>query len=150
MNLQGKLVALVVILTIGAGIGWTVNGWRKDREISQIEIDRLKAYTENLQKAADKTYQLQLQKDEAERDFQLRHKNLLADAAAARAESGSLRDSLSDLRKRLPSLTEQAVRQYADTASVVFGECQERYTALAEQADRIDNDRQKLTDAWPK
>jgi hypothetical protein len=145
-----KLVAALICTVIGIAIGWQVNGWRKDGEISKIQAAHLKAYTESLQAAADKTYQLQQQKDEAEHAFQVRQNGLLADAAAARAESVRLRGSLADIRKRLPSLTEQAVRQYADAASVVFGECQERYTELAEQADRIDNDRQKLADAWPK
>lgn len=93
---------------------------------------------------------LQLKVKEAQDAAVLRQNLLLADASRARAESGRLRDSLADIQRKLPSLTEQAVRSYADAASIVLGECQGKYQELAEQADRIDSDRQTLEAAWPK
>jgi len=86
----------------------------------------------------------------AQDDFLLRQNRLLADATAARTESSRLHDTLADFQRKLPNLTEQAVRQYADTASVVFDQCQKQYLDMAETADRIDSDRQSLEDAWPK
>jgi hypothetical protein len=99
--------------------------------------------------AREKEKAQQKQKDEAERKANEREQKLTADAAAARAANGRLSNDLAALRRDLSKLTEQAVRQYADTASVVFSECAARYTGLAEQADRIDSDRQKLEQAWP-
>jgi hypothetical protein len=86
----------------------------------------------------------------AQDDAKNREKKLLADAAAARTESSRLHDTLADFQRKLPNLTEQAVRQYADAASVVFDQCQKQYLDMAETADRIDSDRQTLEDAWPK
>lgn len=86
----------------------------------------------------------------AEKKGKEREDKLLADATSARSAADRLRDEITGLRARIPYLTEQAVRKYADAASVVFAECNAEYTALAKRADQIDSDRQKLEDAWPK
>jgi cell division protein FtsB len=74
------------------------------------------------------------------------------DAAAtfARTELGRVRSDLSTLRSQLPSLTEAAVRRYADAASAVFGECAAAYTGLAATADALDLDRSTVMAAWPR
>ena len=144
------LIGAAVLFAAGMGTGWTVNGWRKDSQIAQMQHEHLKTYTENLQAAADETYRLQLKKDEALNGYISRQSVLLSDARAARAESGRLHDQLTAIQRSLPDLTEQAVRRYADAASVVFGESTARYTAVAEDADRLGNAAQTLDAAWPK
>lgn len=79
-----------------------------------------------------------------------RASKLETDAAIARIAADRLRGDLAGLRSRIPQLTEQAVRSYADSASIVLSECISEYRALAEYAGKIDSDRQKLEDAWPK
>ena len=71
------------------------------------------------------------------------------DANRSRAESLSLRDDLSALRLRLPTLTREAVGKYADAAAVVFDNCQRSYQELAGKADGHANDSLMLQQAWP-
>jgi hypothetical protein len=101
---------------------------------------------------ANRAKELKLQQTviEAQNAAKKRETKLAADAVAARAESGRLRDTIAGIRAELPSLTADAVRRYADTASVVLSECTERYSGLAAAADRIDSDRKTLEDAWPR
>lgn len=97
-----------------------------------------------------KELQLHQQVIEAQNEAKKREAKLAADAAAARAESGRLRDQLTGIRAELPNLATDAVRRYADTASDVLADCTAKYQELAGQADRIDNDRETLEQAWPK
>jgi chromosome segregation ATPase len=150
MNLWTRIVVLsAAVIANTAGLLWYGHTQYKAgynaREAIAVKAAKLATDT-----ARAKENALQEQKDEAQRKADEREKKLTADAIAARAAAGRLSGDLAALRRDLPKLTEQAVRQYADTASVVFGECAARYTELAEQADRIDSDRQTLEQAWPK
>ncbi len=53
------------------------------------------------------------------------------------------------LGKRLFAATSEANRYTADTALDVFGECVERYRAVAQAADGHANDVMTLDQAWP-
>lgn len=86
----------------------------------------------------------------AEKKGKEREKKLQADATAASNAAGKLRDEISGLRSRIPYLTEQAVRKYASVATVILGECNERYQSVAADADRFYSDRVKLEEAWPR
>jgi len=86
---------------------------------------------------------------EAQNEAAQRAKTLQAAADRARAQSDSLRNDLATIRLQLPGLAREAVNRYADTASVVFGDCSRAYQELAGQADRIASERQTLIDAWP-
>lgn len=144
------LAGLAIAAAIGFGSGWTVNGWRLNGEIKEIELGAEKAARKSEQDARTKEQEHAKRLQDAQHAATEREKKLRADADALRATAGSLRDDLAEFRRRLPSLTREAVERYADAASVVFGECTAEYQRLAEQADRIDSDRQKLEDAWPK
>ncbi len=61
-----------------------------------------------------------------------------------------LRDTTATLRSKLSTDSLDAVRKTADAALTVFGECQERYTAMGENATGHANDVVTLSDAWPK
>lgn len=75
---------------------------------------------------------------------------LRADADAARAAAGGLRDELSTLRGSLPAASAAACRVTADAALAVFGDCADQYQRLAEAADGHAEDSRKLSEAWPK
>jgi hypothetical protein len=93
---------------------------------------------------------LQAKVSKAQDDAKSRETKLAADAAGARTAANGLRDDLAAIRASVPSLTRDAVNRYADTASVVFQECADRYSELAAKADAINSDRQTLIDAWPR
>lgn len=150
MNPLALLAGGALALSVGIGIGWTTNGWRLNAEIADIKSEYSKAAMKSESAARAKEQALQTKLQEAQNAAKEREKKLLADAVAARAESGRLRDDIATFRRQLPGLTEAAVRKYADTASIVLSECQSRYSELAEAVDRIDNDRQTLVEAWPK
>lgn len=150
ISLQAKLAAGLAGLAFLIGSHWYAYESGADNREAHLQHQRLKAYTENLQAAADKTYQLQLQKDEAINEYISRQSVLNADARSARSESERLRGQLAAIQRSLPDLAEQAVRSYADTVSIVFGACAQRYTELAADADRLGNAAQTLNEAWPK
>lgn len=87
---------------------------------------------------------------EAQRAATERETKLAADAAAARAAAGSLRNTVTALRGQLSAATAEACRTTADAALAVFGECQDRYGALAIAADQHASDARLCLDAWPE
>ena len=140
-------------LTVSTAIflaGWQVNGWRLGEQIAEARADLEHQRVEFQIRSRAKEQQWQIQLQEAHDAAAKREQKLSADAAIARHAADRLRGDLADHQRRLPELTEQAVRDYATALGDVFGECTEEYRALAEIADRIDSDRQTLEDAWPK
>lgn len=100
--------------------------------------------------AHDKEVAYQSQIIEAQNDATKRNQTLKAAADSARAESLSLRDELSAARASLPKLADDAVRKYADAASIVFSECSDALTGMAKEADGHSSDSLMLQQAWPK
>lgn len=150
MTMQTKLAAALILFLALIGTHWHAYKKGGRNETAKLKLQYSEALVTAQAAARDKERAYQTQLKEAQDDFIRRQNRLLADAASARAESVRLRDTLADIRRKLPGLTESAVREYADIASIVFDECQGKYIELAEQADRLDNDRQTLIDAWPK
>lgn len=150
MTMQARLAATLGILIILIGTHWYAYqaGGRNHTAALKLEYAQQAKVADAAARAKEQEYSRQLKK--AQDDYVRRQNRLLADASAARAESSRLQHSLADFRRQLPDLTEQAVRQYADTASIVLNECQDRYTAVAEDADRLGNAAQALDQAWPK
>lgn len=143
-------IIAITLLSASFCAGWAVNGWRYGEKIATIRQEQAQAQADFTAQARAKEQSLTKQLNKARNEATKRETILRADAGRARTQSDGLRDELAAIRRKLPSLAEQAVRQYADAASVVFGECTAEYTALAEVAGRIDSDRQTLMDAWPK
>lgn len=132
--------------------GWCYVGGMKHTQAAwnaeKVAQQALAMKAEKANRAKEK--ELQQKVIEAQNEAKKRETKLAADAASARAESGRLRNTIDSIRAELPNLTADAVRRYADTASVVLSECTAKYQELAETADRLDSERQTLIDAWPK
>lgn len=129
--------------------------WQLDKSRQSIGYDRAVAeYTAQALKADQaaraREQALQAKVTKAQDDSKLRETKLAADAAASRAAANGLRDDLATIRNSLPSLARDAVNRYADTASVVFQECADRYSELAAKTDAIASERQTLIEAWPR
>jgi len=74
---------------------------------------------------------------------------LQAVADRARRERDGLRKQLSDAEQRLADASPAALIEYASTLSRVFGQCSQRYTALAIRADGHATDAATCRAAWP-
>lgn len=150
MNIYWKLGLGAVALGAAA---YTVHWHAKtnyDKGYAVREAIAVKAELAATAQAVKVTEGWQAALDAANKRGDERAKKLETDATAARIAADGLRNDLAGLRSRIPQLTEQAIRSYADSASIVLSECINEYRTLAEQAGRIDNDRSKLEEAWPK
>lgn len=145
-----KPIIAAVSLATAFAAGWSWNGSRHDAQIATIRQEQAQAQAEFTAQARAKEQSLTNQINEARNAAAKRETILRADADRARTQSERLRSDIAAIRLQLPELTREAINRYADTASVVFDECQRNYQSLADQADRIDSDRQTLDDAWPR
>jgi hypothetical protein len=149
-------VWLALLLAIGSSFG--AGYWRGDvtgSNVVQAKWDAAKiVQLEVAQKAevANRATEsrLKTQVIEAQNANQDRIKKIQADANSARSQSDSLRRDLAAVRSRLPSLAADAIRSYADAATVVFDECQRSYQDMAATADRHAADSLMYQQAWPK
>lgn len=144
-----KLLALAVV-----GAGLVALGWRFGAGSVQADWDKEKAIqaqaalnAEQLARAKEQSINRKFQ--EAQNAATKREQILKADADAARAAAGGLRNTIAALRRELSTATASACRQTADAALAVFGECSDTYQRVAEAADGHASDLRTLTDAWP-
>lgn len=144
-----KLAAAALALWLAFTAGWAVQGWRKDAVLQQWLAAAAQAGREAEAAARKKEAALTQQLEEARHAAVKREETLRRDAGAARDAADGLRGELAAIRRSLPGLAADAVRQYADTLADVFGACTDRYRELAEEAGRVESDRQTLMDAWP-
>jgi hypothetical protein len=87
--------------------------------------------------------------DAAARAAATREAGILADAAGARRELGGLRGDLAAVRKHAEQSLNACTVSLAATTDV-FESCADRYSGLAEEADRHASDSLKFQEAWPK
>jgi len=78
-----------------------------------------------------------------------REKSIRAVADAAGVAVGGLRNELDAARAGMSVADAATLRHAATTYSLVFGECVERYTGLAEKATRHVSDIQTMMEAQP-
>lgn len=143
--------ALIAISLFGAfAAGWSWNGSRHETIIATIRQEQAQAQAEFTSQARAKEQAHAKQLNEARNEATKRETQLRADADRARTAAGGLRDELAAIRRGLPSLAADACREQADRLADVFGSCATIYSELAEQADRLNSERQELIEAWPE
>lgn len=96
-------------------------------------------------RAKEEKLNKQLQDAEHAATLREQENKKLSDALAI--SNRKLRDTTTTLRNQLPTDTCDAVRKTADAALTVFGECQEQYTAMGENATGHASDVITLTQA---
>ena len=117
--------------------------WQAEKLAMSAERDR------QIDAARQAESRLRAQVMEAQEDARKREKTLVAAAAAAGRAADGLRREIASLRHGLSAATSEANRYTADSALDVFGECVERYQAVAQAADGHANDAVTLDQAWP-
>lgn len=139
-------LAGAALAAVGA---WTVQGWRMDAQLSQLKTEYATAQAQAVEKAHAETIRLQSQKDAAERLARARQSDLARDAAGARDDLERVRNASTEALL-LSGHSHAACIDRATALKDVFDQCSGAFTGLAATADRLNSDRQTLTDAWPK
>lgn len=139
-------IAAVVLCAAAVGLGYwrgNVNG----KATVQAKWDAAALVWQEQNRKQEQEYANKIDQAIAERDAKL--KTVQADATAARAAAGSLRDQLTEARRSLAAHSPATVLDYATTATDVLEECTGRYSEVAEKADGHAADAAALMRAWP-
>ena len=139
---------LIAIALCAASVG--IGYWRGNvagRAAVQAEWDAAVIVWREQNRKQEQEYANRIDQAIAERDAKL--KTVQADATAARAAAGSLRDKLTEARRSLAQHSPATVLDYATTAAELLGECSAEYQRVAEQADGHAADAEALIRAWP-
>lgn len=141
---------LSIILAIATFIGgFTVQGWRMEAKIAEIETTNAAAVVEATKAVAEEATRLQGKKDNALKAAQEQVRKNAVAADAARIELHRVRVEADRATTAIPTATCTSVRNYATTATAVFGECTVALENMARKADGHAVDSKALRDAWP-
>jgi uncharacterized protein YgfB (UPF0149 family) len=148
--MTARILALLAGVAVAFSAGWLVNGWRLGEQIAHIETEQAQAELSAALAAGIKEAEWTKNLEDARNAATKREQTLRRAAAGARDVSDGLRADLAELRRQLPDLAAEAVRQRADTLAELFNQCQEDYRSVAEKADRHASDVQTLEQGWPR
>lgn len=144
-------IALIALVVVGIfGFGWVKGAGSVQARWDKARAGQLQAVIAAEQAARHKEQSMQQKLNEAQNAATEREKALRADYAAAHVAARGLRDTVAALRGQLATAPAEACRATADAALAVFGECSDRYRAVAEAADGHASDVETLTEAWPE
>lgn len=149
-HLTLRIAAVLAGAALAFGAGWKVNGWRMGEQIAEMQREQIAAVSSQNEVYRLKERAMNKKVEDARNEAIQREARIRSAAAGARNAADSLRDELADLRRRIPSLTGEALRERADTLAELFGACTAEYREMAEAADRHASDAKTLSDAWPE
>lgn len=148
--LYTHIAAALISAAIAATGAWKVQSWRYGEQIASMKQEASEATAKAVKAAMDKTLIDQKRKDDALIEANKRAQYNAVAADSARRAAVSLRDQLAAARASLPTISCEASREYASRLSEVFGQCTERLTEVARQADDATNAAMTLDHAWPE
>lgn len=129
--------------------GFIVQGWRMDSVISDIHAQHSKALATATQQVLDQSTELQRKKDAALQQAQIKAQQNAAAASAAQSELNWVRDYNTRNSAAISGSTCASVRDYATTATTVFGECTVALEEMARKAQGHALDARTLIQSWP-
>jgi hypothetical protein len=144
------IAAAAIAGVLAFGAGWQVQGMRYGEQIADMKTQQAQHLANARKQALDDFTRMQGAKDAAIEAAEKRAQTNAARAAAARADADSLRAQLAGVPARIAAATDAAVRDFANVASDVLGECIGEYQALAEKADQHANNARLMREAWPR
>lgn len=143
-------VKALVVASVIAAITFAVNNYLSsveqrgyDRAVSEYQAKLITAQND----AIAERNRLQGLVDAAIKGRSEREKTIQKSAAATGALVTGVRNELEAIRDGLSVATIDALRHSTATLSVVFGECTERYSGLAEKATRHVSDIRAMTES---
>lgn len=146
-------VKALIVAAVLAAITFAVNRYLSsveqrgyDRAVTEYQAKTIKAQNDAI---IESNRRIQLVED-AIKGRNDREKSIRAVADAAGVAVGGLRNELDAARAGMSTADAVTLRNAAATYSLVFGECVDRYTGLAEKATRHTNDIQTLMEAGAK
>lgn len=140
-----NIIATVALLAGAFFSGWTAQGWHRDSLEKADAEQKLVDVRSNAAASIRRTDTV----IEAQNAAQTRDRNLRIAISLARDERERLRVELEEAQRQLAGLSPEACIKRAATLSDVLNQCTERYTGVAEKADRHANDIQTLNESWP-
>ena len=112
--------------------------------ISQALTEKAKAET------ASKEKQWSEQLLKAEQNYNVKIKQVMADATRAQSAANSLSKQLDTAKSRLSTAPRETIIKYVNTSSDILQECVAEYRTMAEAADGHAIDIGRLSEGWPK
>ena len=85
----------------------------------------------------------------AEQNYNVKIKQINADADSARSSADSLSKQLARAKQRLSAASRETVIEYADSSSDILESCITEYRNVAQKADEHAADAERLSNAWP-
>lgn len=141
---------------LAAFLAWSYQGARLGADLAEARAEAVgeKLAVSTAQRAADARVRkaelsIVTKYQGALNDALKKQSALQANAARAGRERDSLRKQLSAAEQRLANASPSSLIEYASTLSELFGQCSERYTALAAKADGHAADATTCRAAWP-
>lgn len=143
-----NLTTIVIAVATFVG-GFVVQGWRMEAKIAEIEATNAAAVVVATKAVAEEATRLQGKKDNALKAAQEQVRKNAVAADAARIELHRVRVEADRATTAIPTATCTSVRDYATTATAVFGECTVALEDMARKAGGHAIDSKALRDAWP-
>ena len=151
MNLITSIIAAVCI-AIGTGLGWQLQAGRINTITQELKNEQLDRANERIaiQRASRNTIERNMSAvKQAQVDAAVRNDRLAADLRRATGQLDSLRIA-SDTAVRNANSGITACTSTLATHAQLFGQCAERYSSLAGDADQWSNHAVMYQDAWPR
>lgn len=149
--LESVLVLIAVGCIVAGVTSWEhridKRGFERGREETIVQWNAANA-TALRERSAERD-RLQKQKDDATNEANKREQTLRADVARVSAERNGLRDDLTASRAAIAGASVQTLRARVAALTDVFEQCTERYSDVAEKADRHAADALMFDKAWP-
>ena len=139
------LIALALASLLGAALYAVYHAGWNAREVVALQE---KAMAEAQLKAVETNWRNKY--DASLRASADREQKIRADARSARAAADGLRAQLATTAREFANYSPAAVVDAAAALTDVLGQCTQRYTELAEAADRHASDIKTMIDSWPK
>ncbi|EPF74613.1 hypothetical protein [Acinetobacter rudis] len=118
--------------------------YKTELAISQALTEKAKA------EAATKEKQWSEQLLKAEQNYNVKIKQVMADANRAQSAADRLSRQLDTAKSRMSTAPRETIIKYIDTSSDILKECITEYRTMAEAADVHAVDAVRLWEGWPK
>lgn len=147
------LMEIIVIGALAGGVAWGVHQFLEhERDIGRKEVQaRWDTQTaKDVETARAETERLAKVAEVAEKNGATREQTIRTLAAAAGTASLGLRDTITTISGSMSNATADALRSTITAYGDVLKECSGRRRAVAEEAERINSEKQTLIEAWPR
>ena len=134
------IVVITLLLAIATSLRHDVNKLNAEKDVLNSNMVDLvqKNKTDLLEaqkKAQEKEIEILTKQKEVEVNYAKQVKKLQSDLTNANATNGSLLNTLSTIKSRVPTATDSEVRAYSETATELLGKCETGKLFYAQRAD---------------